>query len=117
MIINGMTSDIDRETLQKDLEKLTIDTFSSQVSPPELTKMLNYIPVEIQLYDGLKDVQQTPKKTYYALKDKNYLPDLSYEQRLKIEEKAITILRPQITKEWENFTATIMAGKNHLVLI
>jgi hypothetical protein len=111
MIINGMTSDIDRETLQKDLEKLTIDTFSSQVSPPELTKMLNYIPVEIQLYDGLKDVQQTPKKTYYALKDKNYLPDLSYEQRLKIEEKAITILRPQITKEWENYTATIMAGK------
>ena len=38
MIINGMTSDIDRETLQKDLEKLTIDTFSSQVSPPELKK-------------------------------------------------------------------------------
>ena len=88
VIINGMTNDIDRLTLQTSLQKLTIDTYSSQVSPPELKKMLNAIPVEIQLYDGLKDVQQTPRKTYFLLKDPKYLPDLSYEQRLKLEEKA-----------------------------
>ena len=111
VIINGMTNDIDRLTLQTSLEKLTIDTYSSQVSPPELKKMLNAIPVEIQLYDGLKDVQQTPRKTYFLLKDPKYLPDLSYEQRLKLEEKAKTIIRPQITTEWENYTAMIMAGK------
>jgi len=110
-IIDGMTSDIDRLTLQTTLEKLTIDTFSSQLSPPELQTMLNGIPVEIQLYDGLKDVQQKPRKTYYALKDKNYLPNLSYEQRLKLEEKAKTIIRPQIKTEWENYTAMIMVGK------
>ena len=110
-IIDGMTSDIDRLTLQTTLEKLTIDTFSSQLSPPELQTMLNGIPVEIQLYDGLKDVQQKPRRTYYALKDKNYLPDLSYEQRLKLEEKAKTIIRPQIKTEWENYTAMIMVGK------
>ena len=84
-IINGMTNDIDRLTLQTSLEKLTVDTYSSQVSPPELQKMLDAIPVEIQLYDGLKDVSTFPRKTFYALKDKNYLPDLSYEQRLKLE--------------------------------
>ena len=110
-IINGMTNDIDRLTLQTSLEKLTVDTYSSQVSPPELQKMLDAIPVEIQLYDGLKDVSTFPRKTFYALKDKNYLPDLSYEQRLKLEEKAKTIIRPQITTEWENYTASVMAGK------
>ena len=110
-IINGMTNDIDRLTLQTSLEKLTVDTYSSQVSPPELQKMLDAIPVEIQLYDGLKDVSTFPRKTFYALKDKNYLPDLSYEQRLKLKEKAITIIRPQITTEWENYTASVMAGK------
>tara|TARA_R100001224_G_C4025368_1_gene150764 strand:+ start:500 stop:2740 length:2241 start_codon:yes stop_codon:yes gene_type:complete len=108
---NTDESGIAKETLEIDLKKLTIDTFESQVSAPELKVMLNAIPGEIQLYDGLRDVQQTPRKTYYALKDKNYLPDLSYKQRLDLEEKAITIIRPQITTEWENYTAMIMAGK------
>ncbi len=104
-------SGIAKGTLRTDLEKLTIDTFQSQVSAPELKVMLNNIPVELQTYDGLKDVQQAPRKTFYALKDKNYLPDISFEQRLKLEEKAKTIIRPQITTEWENYTAMIMAGK------
>ena len=116
-IINGMTNDIDRLTLETSLKKLTIDTYSEQISPPELQKMLNSIPVEIQLYDGLKDVSTFPRKTFYALKEKDekgnpiYLPDLPYEQRLKLEEKAKTIIRPQITTEWENYTASVMAGK------
>jgi hypothetical protein len=104
-------SGIAKGTLRTDLEKLTIDTFQSQVSAPELKVMLDNIPVELQTYNGLKDVQQTPRKTFYALKDKNYLPDISFEQRLKLEEKAKTIIRPQITTEWENYTAMIMAGK------
>ena len=104
-------SGIAKGTLRTDLEKLTIDTFQSQVSAPELKVMLNNIPVELQTYDGLKDVQQAPRRTFYALKDKNYLPDISFEQRLKLEEKAKTIIRPQITTEWENYTAMIMAGK------
>ena len=37
-------------TLKTSLEKLTIDTYSSQVSPPELDKLLDTIPVEIDLY-------------------------------------------------------------------
>ena len=104
-------SGIAKGTLRTDLEKLTIDTFQSQVSAPELKVMLDNIPVELQTYNGLKDVQQDPRKTFYALKDKNYLPDISFEQRLKLEEKAKTIIRPQITTEWENYTAMIMAGK------
>ena len=104
-------SGIAKGTLRTDLEKLTIDTFQSQVSAPELKVMLDNIPVELQTYNGLKDVQQAPRRTFYALKDKNYLPDISFEQRLKLEEKAKTIIRPQITTEWENYTAMIMAGK------
>ena len=105
-----MTNDIDRLTLQTSLEKLTVDTYSSQVTPPELQKMLDAIPVEIQLYDGLKDVSTFPRKTFYALKDKNYLPDISFEQRQKLEEKAMTLIRPQISTEWKNYIDTVAAG-------
>jgi len=104
-------SGIAKGTLRTDLEKLTIDTFQSQVSAPELKVMLDNIPVELQTYNGLKDVQQAPRKTFYALKDKNYLPDISFEQRLKLEEKAMTLIRPQISTEWKNYIDTVAAGK------
>ena len=104
-------SGIAKGTLRTDLEKLTRDTFQSQVSAPELKIMLNNIPVELQTYDGLKDVQQAPRRTFYALKDKNYLPDISFEQRQKLEEKAMTLIRPQISTEWKNYIDTVAAGK------
>ncbi len=104
-------SGIAKGTLKTDLEKLTIDTFTSQVSASELKIMLDSIPVEIDLMDGNKNVIQQPRKTFYALKNKNYLPNLTLEQRQKLKEKAITIIRPQITTEWENYTASVMAGK------
>ena len=104
-------SGIAKGTLRTDLEKLTIDTFQSQVTYPELKIMLDNIPVELQTYDGLKDVQQAPRRTFYALKDKNYLPDISFEQRQKLEEKAMTLIRPQISTEWKNYIDTVAAGK------
>ena len=98
-------------TLEDDLKKLTIDTFQSQVTYPELQKMLTSIPNEIDFMDGLKDVQTQPRKTFYALKDKNYLPNLTFEQREKINKEALLAIRPQLTTEWENYTATVAAGK------
>jgi hypothetical protein len=106
-----MDGGLAKETLATDLTKLAIDTYSEQVSPPELDKLLNNIPVEIDLFDGLEDVNNSPRKTFQLLKDKNYLPNLSVEQRIELEEKAKTIIRPQITTEWENYTASVMAGK------
>ena len=113
LLITADTDDsgIAKGTLRTDLEKLTIDTFQSQVTYPELQIMLDNIPVELQTYDGLKDVQQAPRKTFYALKDKNYLPDISFEQRQKLEEKAMTLIRPQISTEWKNYIDTVAAGK------
>lgn len=98
-------------TLEDDLKKLTIDTFQSQVTYPELQKMLTSIPNEIDFMDGLKSVQTEPRKTFYALKDKNYLPNLSFEQREKINKEALLAIRPQLTTEWKNYTATVAAGK------
>ena len=113
LLITADTDDsgIAKGTLRTDLEKLTIDTFQSQVTYPELQIMLDNIPVELQTYNGLKDVQQAPRKTFYALKDKNYLPDISFEQRQKLEEKAMTLIRPQISTEWKNYIDTVAAGK------
>ena len=111
-----ITSDTDESgiaigTLKIDLEKLTIDTFQSQVSAPELKIMLDSIPAEIDLMDGNKDVIQQPRKTFYSLKDKNYLPNLSFEQRQKLKEKAITILTPRIDNDWKNYVAAAALGK------
>jgi hypothetical protein len=107
-------SGIAKGTLKDDLEKLTKDTFTSQLSAPELKIMLDSIPGEIDYMDGLKDVQTQPRKTFYALKDKNYLPNLTYEQRQKINKEALLAIRPQLTTEWENYTAAVAAGKEPL---
>ena len=70
-------SGIAKGTLKDDLEKLTKDTFTSQLSAPELKVMIDSIPGEIEYMDALKSVQTEPRKTFYALKDKNYLPNLT----------------------------------------
>ena len=106
-----MDGGIDKETLPADLKKLAIDTYRNQVSPVELQKLINSIPAEIQMYDGLKDVSQFPKKVYQLLKNKDYLPDITFKQREKIKEKAETILRPQITKEFQNYITAKEDGK------
>ena len=101
-----------KATLKGDLEKLTKDTFTSQVSAPELKIMLDSIPAEIDLMDGSKDVIQQPETTLYALNDdKNYLPNLTLEQRNSLKEKAITILTPRIDNDWKNYVAAAALGK------
>ena len=103
---------IDNETLQADLEKLTKDTFTSQVSAPELKILLDSIPAEIDFMDGSKDVIQQPETTLYALNDdKNYLPNLTLKQRNFLKEKAITILTPRIDNDWKNYVAAAALGK------
>ncbi len=106
-----MDGGIYKKTLATDLRKLTIDTYGLQVSPPELQTLLDNIPVEIDLFDGLEDLSNSPKKTFELLKDKNYLPNLSVDQRIDLEEKAKTYLRPQIEKEFKNYMTYIEDGK------
>ena len=100
-----------KETLQADMEKLVNDVYKTRVTAPELKNMLNGIPAEIQLMDGLKNVSEFPRKTYSLLKNKNYLPDISYDQRQKLITQAGNIIRPQLNTEWTNRTAIIKLGK------
>ncbi len=106
-----MDKGIDMATLKTSLEKLAIDTYSSQVSPPELDKLLATIPQEIDLMVGLQSVSQTPSKTFELLKDKNYLPSITTIQRQDLQEKAKAILRPQIRTEFKNYVDARAAGK------
>ena len=104
-------SGVARGTLKDDLTKLAIDTFRDQVSPVELNILIESIPAEIQMYDGLKDVREYPKRTYQLLKDKKYLPALSSDQREKIINQAEAILRPQLTAEYNNYLKYIADSK------
>ena len=106
-----MDKNIDMATLKLDLEKLAIDTYSTQVSPPELDKLLATIPRQIDMMVGLENVSQAPSKTFELLKDKNYLPSITYDQRQDLEEKAKAILRPQIRTEFKNYVDDRAAGK------
>ena len=105
-----MDGGIYKKTLAEDLTKLTIDTYGLQVSPPELQTLLDNIPVEIDLFDGLEDLSNSPKKTFQLLKDKNYLPNLSRDQRLDLEDKAKIYLRPQLTAEYNNYLKYVADG-------
>ena len=113
LIITARTdqSGIARGTLEKDLTKLALDTFRNQVSPVELNILIESIPAEIQMYDGLRDVREYPKRTYQLLKDKKYLPALSSDQREKIINQAEAILRPQLTAEYNNYLKYIADSK------
>ena len=102
---------IDRETLPIDLENLAISTYKNQISAPELKKLIDSIPAEIQTYEAVAMVQQTPRKAYNLLKDSKNFKDITYDKRLKLIEAAKTIIRPQLTLEWENYIASIEAGE------
>ena len=106
-----MDKGIDMVTLKTSLEKLAIDTYSTQVSPPELDKLLANIPKEIDLMVGLEAVNQSPKKTFQLLKDIEYLPNITIEQRKELINKTKIILKPQITTEFKNYITAIEAGK------
>ena len=103
---------IDNETLQTDLEKLTIDTFQSQVSAPELKIMLNSIPGEIQLHDANAMIQQEPRKLLFQLKDVKNFPNITYENKIKLSNQAKLVLAPQIKTQWNNVLAASAAGKD-----
>ena len=103
---------IDNETLQTDLEKLTIDTFQSQVSAPELKIMLDSIPGEIQLHDANAMIQQEPRKLLFQLKDVKNFPNITYENKIKLSNQAKLVLAPQIKTQWNNVLAASAAGKD-----
>ena len=101
-----------KETLQADAEKLIIDSYKSRVTAPELQKMLDSVPSEIQMFDGIEMVSKTPRAAFYFLKDEKNLPNITYKQRINLIERASVVIREQITTEWENYKATIAAGKD-----
>ncbi len=103
---------IDNETLQTDLEKLTIDTFQSQVSAPELKIMLDSIPGEIQLHDANAMIQQEPRKLLFELKNPKNFPNITYENKIKLSNQAKLVLAPQIKTQWNNVLAASAAGKD-----
>ena len=103
---------IDNETLQTDLEKLTIDTFQSQVSAPELKIMLDSIPGEIQLHDANAMIQQEPRELLFQLKNPKNFPNITYENKIKLSNQAKLVLAPQIKTQWNNVLAASAAGKD-----
>ena len=100
-----------KQTLQADAEKLIIDSYKSRVSFPELEIMLGNVKGEIDYFDGMQDVQQTPRAAFYALKDEKNYSDITTKQRFALIERASVVIRDQLTTEWENNLAMRDAGK------
>ena len=100
-----------KQTLQADTEKLIIDSYKSRMGAVELEIMLGNVKGEISYFDGAKDVQQTPRAAFYALKNEKNYEGITTKQRFALIEKASVVIREQLTTEWENHTAMIDAGK------
>jgi hypothetical protein len=100
-----------KDTLLKDTQQLIIDSYKSRVTFPELETMLGNVKGEIDYFDGMKDVQQTPRAAFYALKDEKNYSDITTKQRFALIERASVVIRDQLTTEWKNYTAMVDAGK------
>jgi hypothetical protein len=100
-----------KQTLQVDTEKLIIDSYKSRVSAPELEIMLGNVKSEIDYFDGMQDVQQTPRAAFYALKDEKNYEGITTKQRFDLIERASVVIRDQLSTEWKNYTAMVDAGK------
>ena len=100
-----------KQTLQADAEKLINDSYKSRMGNVELEIMLGNVKGEIDYFDGMQDVQQTPRAAFYALKDEKNYSDITTKQRFALIERASVVIREQLTTEWENHTAMIDAGK------
>jgi hypothetical protein len=100
-----------KQTLQKDTEKLIIDSYKSRISAPELEIMLGNVKGEIDYFDGMQDVQQTPRAAFYALKDEKNYSDITTKQRFALIERASVVIRDQLTTEWKNNLAMKDVGK------
>jgi hypothetical protein len=59
----------------------------------------------------MKDVQQTPRAAFYALKDEKNYSDITTKQRFALIERASVVIREQLTTEWKNNLAMKDVGK------
>ena len=100
-----------KQTLQADTEKLIIDSYKSRIGTVELEIMLGNVKGEISYFDGAKDVQQTPRAAFYALKNEKNYEGITTEQRFNLIEKASVVIRDQLSKEWKNNLAMKDVGK------
>ena len=100
-----------KQTLQADTEKLIIDSYKSRIGAVELEIMLGNVKGEISYFDGAKDVQQTPRAAFYALKNEKNYEGITTEQRFNLIEKASVVIRDQLSKEWKNNLAMKDVGK------
>jgi flagellum-specific peptidoglycan hydrolase FlgJ len=100
-----------KKTLQADTEQLIIDSYKSRAKAVELEIMLGNVKGEIDYFDGMQDVQQTPRAAFYALKDEKNYSDITTKQRFALIERASVVIREQLTTEWENNLAMRDAGK------
>jgi hypothetical protein len=100
-----------KDTLLKDTQQLIIDSYKSRVTFPELEIMLGNVKGEIDYFDGMQDVQQTPRAAFYALKDEKNYSDITTKQRFALIERASVVIREQLTTEWKNNLAMKDVGK------
>ena len=100
-----------KKTLSDRTKKLINDVYKTRVTAPELKVMLGSVDSEISYFDGMQDVQQTPRAAFYALKDEKNYKGITTKQRFALIEKASVVIRDQLSTEWENHTAMIDAGK------
>ena len=100
-----------KKTLEEDTKQLIINSYKSRAKAVELEIMLGNVKSEISYFDGVQDVQQTPRAAFYALKNEKNYKGITTEQRFALIEKASAVIRDQLSTEWKNYTAMVDAGK------
>jgi hypothetical protein len=54
------------------------------------------LKVKLIIFDGMQDVQQTPRAAFYALKDEKNYSDITTKQRFALIERASVVYKRTI---------------------
>jgi len=98
-------------TVENDLALLYEKNYKGRIDEDEYKALIQGIPSELEIYEVTQNLRKDPRQTYLDLWDKTKYTNISYENREKLIAQAKGLLTPEIKKEWENFTAAALDGK------
>lgn len=96
---------------KSELENLYETTLKGRIDVDEYNALIENIPVELEIYKANQDLRDNPRQTYLDLWDDNKYKNLPLKERQNLIANAKGLLIPEIKREWENFSAAALDGK------
>ena len=98
-------------TIEADLKNLYEKSYKGRIDVDDYNRLLLAIPNELEYFKATQQITKNPRQAFLDLKDKNKYTNLDYKQTDTLLNSVKGVLMPEIKREWENFTAAALDGK------